>query len=444
MSLLQMSISGGILILVILVIRALLLHQLPKKAFAALWLVAVVRLVVPFSVPVFGQAFSGVEQVMWDGFSSTPIATLVEPGGIVSETRNVWKIIWISGIVCCAVYFLVAFLISARKFRDATPVDNGFTRQWQDGHKLFRHVSIRQSGQISAPLTYGLFRPVILFPTDTHWQDEQRLVYLFAHEYAHIRRLDILKKMLATAALCLHWFNPMAWVMYLLFNRDMELACDEEVLQQGQFETRKDYALLLIDLQERGSRAHWGSHFSKNAVEERIVVIMKSKKISPIYQAVAVVLVLAALLCFATSARAKTPLVTTAQAQETVWVWPTGSRTISTSFGERIHPLTGETMFFDHIYIAGKRGDAVYASLSGIVSQTGFDAKYGNFVVISSGDGVQTLYGQLESILVDEGGGVKAGAQLGTVGATGTVTGPCLSFGVLVDGEPVDPMGYFA
>ena len=101
-------------------------------------------------------------------------------------------------------------------------------------------------------------------------------------------------------------------------------------------------------------------------------------------------------------------------------------------------------MFFDHIYIAGKRGDAVYASLSGTVSQTGFDAKYGNFVVISSGDGVQTLYGQLESILVDEGGGVKAGAQLGTVGTTGTVTGPCLSFGVLVDGEPVDPMGYFA
>ena len=107
------------------------------------------------------------------------------------------------------------------------------------------------------------------------------------------------------------------------------------------------------------------------------------------------------------------------------------------------HPLTGETMFFDHIYIAGERGDGVFSAVSGTVSQVGFDAKYGNFVVVSAENGVQTLYGQMESITVEEGTGVKSGGQIGTVGTTGTVTGPCLSFGVLVDGEPVDPMGYF-
>lgn len=443
MSLWKMSISGGVLILGILVIRALLLHRLPKKAFTALWLVAVIRLLVPFSVPIFGQVFRNVEQAVRDGFTDTPIATLVEPGGVINETWNVWSVIWLSGVACCGVYFAVAFFISTRKFRDAVLVDNDFTSRWLCGHKLRRTVSIRQSGQISAPMTYGLFRPVILLPVDTDWQDGRRLGFLFAHEYAHIQQLDILKKMLAVAVLCLHWFNPLVWVLYLLFNRDIELTCDEKVLRQGQFETRKDYALLLIDLQEQRSRTPWGSHFSKNVVEERIVAIMKSKKISPVYQVVSVVLVLVAFLCFATTAQAEHAPITAAQGQKQAWVWPTVSRTISTEFGERTHPITGETIFFDHIYIIGERGDGVFSSVSGTVSQTGFDNQYGNFVVISAGNGIKTLYGQLENILVAEGTGIKAGAKIGTVGATGTVTGPCLSFGVLVDGKPVDPMGYF-
>ncbi len=443
MSLRQMSISGGILILGILVIRALLLHRLPKKAFTALWLVAVIRLLVPVAVPIFGQAFQGVEHAVREGFSDTSISKLVEQGNLVSETLSSWKIVWIAGAVCLGGYFFVALLISLKKFRNATPVDNSFIRRWQDANKLKRTVSIRQSGQISAPLTYGVFRPVLLIPQNLDWQDEQRCGYLFAHEYAHIRQLDTLKKMLLVVVLCLHWFNPLVWFMYLLFNRDMELACDEAVLRPGQFETRKDYALLLIDLQERDSRSAWGNHFSKNAVEERIVAIMKSRKVSPMFRVMSVMLVLVALLCFATTAQAEHAQITAVQGQKQAWVWPTVSRTISTEFGERTHPITGETMFFDHIYIAGERGDGVFSSVSGTVSQTGFDNQYGNFVVISTGNGVQTLYGQLENILVAEGAGIKAGAKIGAVGATGTVTGPCLSFGVLVDGKPVDPMGYF-
>lgn len=441
MSLLPMSISGGVLILCILVIRALLLHRLPKRTLTALWSVVLLRLWIPFSVPVFGQSFRVMEEAVQEGISDTPIATLVKSAKIGEQAPDLWQIIWLAGILCCGIWFLTAFLISVRKFRDAVPVDNSFTRQWQEAHKLCRSVSIRQSGCISAPLTYGLFRPVLLLPNNLDWQDEQRLGYLFTHEYVHIRRLDILKKCLLMGALCLHWFNPLVWVMYLLFNRDMELACDEEVLRQGQFETRKAYALLLIDLQERRNQTAWGSHFSKNAVEERIVSIMKSKKATPVYQVISVVLVLSALVCFATSAQAKKAPTVTGQAS--VWVWPTESRTISTAFGERTHPLTGETMFFDHIYIAGERGDGVFSAVTGTVSQTGFDAKYGYFVVVSAENGVQTLYGQMESITVEEGTGVKSGGQIGTVGTTGTVTGPCLSFGVLVDGEPVDPMGYF-
>ena len=181
MSLLHRSLSGGILILGILVIRALLLHRLPKKTFTTLWLVAVFRLLVPVSVPVFGQVFRNVEQAVVEGFSDTPIAAVVRPGGVADASLNAWKILWLSGVICCAVYFAAAFLISARKFRNAVQVDNEFTRRWLGDSKLRRRVSFRQCEKISAPLTYGLLRPVILFPADTDWHDQERLAYLFAH-----------------------------------------------------------------------------------------------------------------------------------------------------------------------------------------------------------------------------------------------------------------------
>ena len=445
MSLLQMSIAGGILILVILVLRALLLHRLPKKTFTALWLVAVARLLVPYSLPVFGQTFQKLEQSVVEGFSDSPVAAVVKPGGVAEAAPNVLNVLWLSGVICCGVYFAVAFLISARKFRGALPVDNEFTCRWLGACRLRRRVAFRQCGGITAPLTYGLFRPVILLPENVDWQDEQRLGYLFAHEFVHIRRLDILKKCFLNVCLCLHWFNPLVWVMFLLFNRDMELACDEAVLRQGGYQSRKDYALLLIDLQERASKTAWSSHFSKTAVEERIVAIMKSKKVAPGYRVASVVMVLTALLCFATSAQGKNdPVIVLEPVQEASWVWPTESRTVSTAFGERIHPVTGQRLFYDHIYIAGERGDPVFSSHGGTVSQVDFDEKYGNFVVVSAADGVQTMYGQLEGVLVREGSQVDASTRIGNLGATGTVTGPCLSYAVLVDGEPVDPMGYFA
>jgi murein DD-endopeptidase MepM/ murein hydrolase activator NlpD len=282
---------------------------------------------------------------------------------------------------------------------------------------------------------------VLLLPENLDWQDEGRLEYLFFHEYVHIRRLDILKKYLLTAVLCLHWFNPLVWVMFIVFNRDMELACDEAVLRQGGFESRKDYALLLINFQEQRSRSPFGSHFSKNAVEERIVAIMKSGKSKPIFQLLSVILVVCALLCFTTSTQAQK--VSTEVGQQNARVWPTESHVISVAFGEHTHPITGQTMFIDRIYIAGERGDAVFSAVDGIVSQAGFDTKYGNYVVVSGGNGVKILCGQLEKVLAAEGDGIRAGEQIGTLGTTGTVTGPCLSFGVFVDGQPVNPVSYF-
>ena len=120
---------------------------------------------------------------------------------------------------------------------------------------------------------------MILLPRHLKQEDGQKLKYILQHEMVHIRRFDGAWKLAMTAALCLHWFNPLVWVMYAYMNRDLELSCDEEVLRIFGAEARKGYALTLIGMEEsRHLPVPLYSGFGKNAVEERIGEIMKYKK----------------------------------------------------------------------------------------------------------------------------------------------------------------------
>lgn len=133
--------------------------------------------------------------------------------------------------------------------------------------------------------------------------DVRQLELILQHEYVHIRRFDNMTKLIAAAALCIHWFNPLAWAMYFLFNRDLELACDESVVRGLGPEGRKAYALTLIDMEERKSGlSPMYSGFSKNAIEERITAIMKMKKITFGAILLAAMLVASVATVFATSA----------------------------------------------------------------------------------------------------------------------------------------------
>ena len=149
--------------------------------------------------------------------------------------------------------------------------------------------------------------PVILLPKKTDWQDETTLRYVLEHEFVHIRRLDAVTKLLLVAAVCVHWFDPFVWAMYLLANRDIELACDEAVLRRFGREARADYARALIRMEENRNRfAPLCSSFSGNAMEERIVAIMKTGKTTIVSVLLAGALVVGTTTAFATSAPTKT------------------------------------------------------------------------------------------------------------------------------------------
>ena len=112
------------------------------------------------------------------------------------------------------------------------------------------------AGRISSPLTFGVLRPVILVPKKTDWTDETALRYVLEHEFVHIQRFDVLSKLLLIAAVCVHRFNPLGWVMYVLANRDLELSCDETVLRRFGGDVRAAYARVLIRMEAaRGGTA---------------------------------------------------------------------------------------------------------------------------------------------------------------------------------------------
>ena len=107
------------------------------------------------------------------------------------------------------------------------------------------------------------------------WKNEKQLQYVLSHEYVHIYRYDTVTKLIATLALCIHWFNPFVWVMYILFNRDIELACDESVIRQFGEKSKSAYSLMLINMEAtKSGLLPFCNSFSKNAIEERITAII--------------------------------------------------------------------------------------------------------------------------------------------------------------------------
>ena len=156
-------------------------------------------------------------------------------------------------------------------------------------------------------MTYGVLHPVILMPMHTDWANIEQLQYIFSHEYVHIYRFDTIAKLIATYALCIHWFNPFVWVMCILFNRDIELVCDESVIRQFGDKSKSAYSLMLIRMEAKKSGlSPLCNNFSKNAIEERITAIMNTKRMTMITLLSACLIILITVSLFATSALAST------------------------------------------------------------------------------------------------------------------------------------------
>ena len=318
MNVLQMSFSGAVFITAVVIIRGAAIHKLPKKTFLVLWELVMLRLLIPFSIPsvfsVYTLATHSISSTTWPeagtGYDISTMQGLFvatqgaeRPPADVSPSVSVWFMVWCAGILLTGLFFVISYLRCLTEFRTALPVRSHYVEKWLGERPLKRRISVRQSDRISAPLTYGIFRPVILLPKKMDWKNEKQLQYVLSHEYVHICRYDTATKLVAALALCIHWFNPFVWVMYLLFNRDIELACDESVIWQLGEKSKSAYSLMLIDMEAaKSGLLPFCNSFSKNAIEERITAVMKTKKTSLFAICIAAVLIVGVTTAFATSA----------------------------------------------------------------------------------------------------------------------------------------------
>lgn len=316
MHILQMSGQGGVLILVILALRLVALNRLPKNTFLCLWGMALFRLLCPVTV----SSRLSVYRLFLPRTSTAPAPVVEETASrvILDTAQQVpaaqsaeftqWSplpVIWACGVVLLALWFALGYFRTWRILRFATRVQSPTLEDWRKSHRLRRPLEILETDRTATPVSVGLLRPRIILPLGMAQSDARLLGHVLTHEWVHLKRLDMLWKLLLLGAVCLHWFNPLVWVMLVFANRDLELSCDESTLRFLGLKEKKAYAASLILLCEQ--RSHLSPvycSFSQNPTKERVVSIMKLKKRNLISGLLALVLVVGVCAGFATSASA--------------------------------------------------------------------------------------------------------------------------------------------
>lgn len=329
MNLLELTLQGGVLIGAILLLRLLGRYRLPGWTFRVLWGIALARLLIPVALPFPWNIYAGLERLL-SPEAAQPIPS--ESGALVqalpvppasdlpgrdmpsAPQEPAWSgaaqtapmeipwpaILWLAGAVLLAVAFVVSYRRSVAVFRTALPLTHPAINRWRQCYPVLRGVPIRRCDRIRSPLTYGLVRPVILLPKGMDC-DQEEVGYILLHEGTHIRHRDAWWKLFLAAALCVHWFNPLVWCMYVWANRDLERCCDESVVRRCGLEVRSEYALTLLKWEERRSGLlPLCSNFGTPILKERVVFIMKLKKQSAAAVALTLALVMGTTVAFAT------------------------------------------------------------------------------------------------------------------------------------------------
>ncbi len=320
MTFLRMSTSSITIILLIILIRLIAMHKLPKRAFLVLWSVVLLRLLVPVLIPsklsLYTFLYEHNKSALQGGysnqgiyqFSDFSILNLFRPIIENKDAVPFLLLIWLAGVLICAAIFVIPYFKRIQEYRSALPIETAYVKHWITNQKTRIKFRVLQSDLIISPITYGVFRPVILLPKTTDWNDTVTLDYILTHEFVHIKTSDLLLKWLLMTALCLHWFNPAVWIMTALANRDIELACDETVVKTFGETIKSLYALTLIELEEKKFRlAPLASGFSLSATEERIISIMKTKKHNRTGLFIAVLLIMLTAVVFTTEASVTAP-----------------------------------------------------------------------------------------------------------------------------------------
>lgn len=285
----NMSVAAGWLILAVLVLR-LLLKKAPRWITCLLWALVAVRLVCPVSLqspvsayqvatPAAVQDSGGVtyfqyvhtsgdkpsiqldvETIRPAGITPVQQDTAADTSHTVTRYMPPYVMIWLAVGGALLLYGLVSTLRLRYRVRE--------------GMRLRENIWLCDA--VTSPFLLGILRPRIYLPSG---MDERQMDYVLAHEHAHLRRGDHIWKPLGYLLLAVHWFNPLVWVAYWLFCRDIETACDERVVRSMGVEDKKAYSMALLTCsQGRRMVLACPVAFGEVGVKSRIKAVLHYKK----------------------------------------------------------------------------------------------------------------------------------------------------------------------
>lgn len=312
----NLSISASWLILAVLLLR-LALRKAPRWICCLLWMLVGLRLLCPFTLqsplclipsaetipenillspaPAISSGIPAVDAqlnpMISASFAPSPEAS-ANPLQIITFIASC---IWLIGIFVMLIYLAGSFICLRLKMRTATRLRD----------------NIRQSEFAGSPFILGILRPQIYVHYDLNGDE---LAHVLAHEQAHIARRDHLLKPLGFLILSVYWFHPLVWLSYLLFCKDIELACDEKVIRGLDDTRRKAYSLTLLSCTETQAGRRTGHRSAINAcplafgelnVKERILRIKNYRRPAPVLVIAAIAVCAITAFCFLTSPATK-------------------------------------------------------------------------------------------------------------------------------------------
>lgn len=329
----RLSLTAGWMILVLLALRPLL-KKAPRRFSCLLWGLVAIRLALPFSfesrvsiVPQAAAAPQKIAQALNPGQMNwvSPAALAANPLPAAEAAPPAFSpatlipLAWGLGIAAMLLYAAVSYFRLSRQVRLSAPA----------GKRVYR------CDTISTPFILGIVNPKIFLPSDL---DERTAVSVLAHEQAHLRRGDHLWKPLGYVLLSIYWFNPLCWVAYFLFCRDVEQACDEAVIEHMDTQQKKDYSAALLACAAPNRIQVCPLAFAEVGVKQRIAGVLNYRK--PKFWVVA----LAALLCVSLTAGLLTDPVKATKAEDnTQQTLPTGAE-ISTTVGVPLNVRSEPTL----------------------------------------------------------------------------------------------------
>lgn len=292
------GVAAGLIVVILLLRRV---RRLPSGCLDALWIAALVRLFIPVNLP---SPFS-IYRLLAHAPQPDTLSTSLTQSTVFAvnplSPMSIFGVVWAIGTAFALTHLALSYLRLLHICRNAQPVCDPSILQAVQNAGLRRPVSVRTHPSITVPCTFGIIRPVILLPVDLEVQEDASIPYLLAHELAHIRRLDCLRKLLFQVVRCVHWFNPLVCLMCRAAGRDLERACDTTVLDTLSDDQRAAYAGALLNLARAPHTAPLYSTFGTSDLEERIYSIMTFKKRSMISVLMTAAVVMTTTSAFATN-----------------------------------------------------------------------------------------------------------------------------------------------